>query len=172
MFNSKNKKASAPVFIISVIVILFIVGICGIIFSKAFLMTLSELKGNPIISANNRSLASISVVQDKTIPLLDYVFFFIFIAFAIGLIISAVFIDMHPVFIAIFFLLLVVGVVLAGIFGYVFIHIAENPVLLSTYEQFTLTHALMNHIPLILAVLGFTIIIIFFAKPRGGGISV
>jgi len=150
-----NKKGDASSLIISLVVILFVIGIVSLLFSKVFTETSDALQSNPQFS--NRTIQNLEMVESKTIPFLDYLFFFSFIAISLGLIISSI--------------VLVVAIILAGLFANIYTDIGENSELSSTYDQFTLTKALMNHFPLIVFVIGLIVTIILYGKTKAGGMS-
>jgi hypothetical protein len=127
------------------------------------------LKEQPQIAENNDSVRVIEMVQTKTIPWLDYFFLFAFISTIIGLIISSIYIDTHPALMIIFIILLVVAVILAGIFANAFDAIGNSDSLLSTYNQFTMTKAVMSKLPLILFAAGLLVVFILYGKSRSGG---
>lgn len=160
----KNKKADIPSLIISLIVILFAVGIGGILFAKVFIMVTSELKVMPQFS--NKTISTITTVESKTIPLLDYLFFFSFIAITLGLIISSIYIDVHPALIIIFLIALVIAIVLAGIFTNAFVQVGEDTEIISTYNQFTLTKVIITHLPLLVFVVGLIVVIVLYGKGK------
>lgn len=161
----KNKKADIPSLIISLIVILFAVGIGGILFAKVFLAVTTEMKTQPEFS--NNTIENIEYVEGRTIPFLDYLFFFSFVAITIGLIISSIYIDVHPALMVIFIIALVVAVVLAGIFANAFVTIGEETEVISTYNQFPLTQIIITHLPLLVFVVGLIVVIILYGKSRG-----
>lgn len=160
-----NKKGDLPSILISLIVILFVIGFISIVFSKIFLDALGELKEQPEFS--NNTIDTITSVEEKTIPFLDYLFFFSFIAISIGLIISSVYIDTHPAIAIIFIISLIIAVVIGGIFANAFVEIGEQSELATTYNSFTLTKVLINHFPLLIFIIGLIVTIILFSK-RGG----
>lgn len=162
----KNKRGDIPSLIISLIVILFVVGIVSLFFSKIFLAITGELKAMPDFS--NTTKDNLTFVEGKTIPFLDYAFFFSFIAIAIGLIISSIYIDVHPAIAIIFIIILIVAVVLAGIFANAFVTIGEDSELSSTYEQFTLTKIIITHFPLLVFIIGLIVVIVLYGKGSSG----
>jgi len=107
-----------------------------------------------------------TLVEGKTIPFLDYLFFFSFIAIFIGLIVSAIYLDVHPALMIIFVLMLVVAIVLAGIFANAYVQVGEEPELITTYSQFTLTSWVIQHFPLIVLAVGAVVIFIMYGKGR------
>lgn len=163
----RNKKADIPSLIISLIVILFAVGIGGMLFSRVFLAVTGEMKVMPEFSNNTKQ--TLETVEEKTIPFLDYLFFFSFIAITIGLIISSVYIDAHPALTIIFIIALIIAVVLAGIFANAFVEVGEDAEIISTYEQFTLTKTIITNLPLLIFIVGLIVVIILYGKGRSGG---
>lgn len=162
-----SKVADIPSLIISLIVVLFAVGLGGILFAKVFIAVTSEMKVMPEFS--NTTTETITTVESKTIPFLDYLFLFSFIAITIGLIISSIYIDVHPALTIIFIIALIIAVVLAGIFANAFVEVGEDTEVISTYNQFTLTKIIVTHLPLLVFVIGLIVVIILYGKGRGGG---
>lgn len=162
----KNKRGDIPSLIISLIVILFAVGIGGMLFAKVFTAVTSEMKVMPEFSNNTRD--TITAVEGKTIPFLDYLFFFSFVAITIGLIISSIYIDVHPALTVIFIIALIIAVVLAGIFANAFVEVGEDSEVVSTYNQFTLTKIIITNMPLLVFIVGLIVVIILYGKGRGG----
>jgi hypothetical protein len=163
----KNKRGDIPSLIIGLIVIMFAVGIGGILFAKVFLAVTTEFKAQPEFS--NATKDNLTYVEEKTIPFLDYLFFFSFISIAIGLIISSIYIDVHPALMIIFVIALIVAVVLSGIFANAFVTIGEEAEILSTYNQFVLTQTIVTHLPLLVFVVGLIVVIILYGKGRNSG---
>lgn len=163
----KNKKGDIPSLIISLIVVMFALGLGAILFSKVFLSVTSEMKQQKEFS--NTTLETIENVEGKTIPYLDYLFFFSFIAIFIGLIISSIYIDVHPALTVIFIIALIIAIVLAGIFSNAFIEVVEDEEIISTSNQFILTKTIVGNLPLIVLVTGIIVILVLYGKGRGGG---
>jgi len=161
----KDKRGDVASIIISLIVVLFAVGIGGILFAKVFTAVTSEMKEMPEFS--NATTENLEYVEAKTIPFLDYLFFFSFVAITIGLIISSIYIDVSPALMIIFIVALVIAVVLAGIFANVFVEIGEDAEIISTYNQFTLTPIIVTHLPLLVFIVGLIVVIILYGKGRG-----
>ena len=107
-----NKRGDfTSMMIMIAVVIALAIGV--IIFSKVFLMVTGELKTSSDINFDNDTIAIIEVVETKTIPLLDFFIFFSLVALMIGLIISSIYIDVHPAVTVIFIVALIVGIFLA-----------------------------------------------------------
>ena len=164
----KNKRGDIPSLIIGLVIILFLVGIVSIVFSKSFLLFTAEFKKQDMISNNTNAMNAVNIVESKTIPFLDYLFFFSFIGVLIGLIISSIYINVHPALGVIFIIFLIVAIVLSGIFANIFVTIGETSELSSTYNSFVLTKAIVTHLPLIILAVGTIIIFVLYGKSKEG----
>ena len=101
----------------------------------------------------------------------DAGFLLLVIGFFIGTIISAFFINSHPVFFIISFLGLIIMVTISTVFTNAFIEIASTPGLVDTGNQFPITVAVFQNWPILVTLLGGIILIVLFIK-RGGGENV
>lgn len=163
----KNKKGDFQSLVIA-IVILVGMALLAIIFSKVFLDVTGELKTSGEFS--NNTIETITLVEDNTIGLLDFLIFFSLIALIIGLIISSIYIEAHPVFTVIFLIALIVAVFIAGMFTNVFTEVTEDAELSATALQFTYTNIILGeHFPTVILVTGIIIVIILFGKSRRVG---
>jgi len=162
-----NKRGDFTSMIIMIAVVIAL-AIAVIIFSKVFLMVTGELKTSSDINFDNDTIAIIEVVETKTIPLLDFFIFFSLVALMIGLIISSIYIDVHPAVTVIFIVALIVGIFLAGVFSNVFYDVTNEPEIASTAAQFTMTNMILgSHFPIIILVIGIIVIVILYGKSKG-----
>lgn len=158
-----NKKGDFQSLII-MIAIVFILALAVIIFSKVFLLFTSELKDTGEFS--NRSIEKIEIVEDNTIPLLDFFIFFTLISLMIGLIISSIYIDTHPALTIIFLIAIIIAVFIAGQLANVYTDIVGHSELASTASEFVYTDALFSNFAMVILVVGIIIAIILFGKTR------
>ena len=164
-----NKRGDFQSMMIMIaVVIALAIGV--IIFSKVFLMVTGELKNSDTIDFDNDTISIIEGVETKTIPLLDFFIFFSLVALMIGLIISSIYIDVHPAVTVIFIVVLIVGIFLAGVFSNVFYDVTNEPELVDTAAQFTMTNLILGeHFPIIIFVIGIIVIVILYGKSKGQG---
>ena len=164
-----NKRGDFTSMVIMIAVVIAL-AIGAIIFSKVFLMVTGELKTSNTINFDNNTIDIIETVETKTIPLLDFFIFFSLVALMIALIVSSIYIDAHPAITVIFIVAMIVAVFLAGIFSNVFYEISNEPELLSTASQFTMTNIILGkYFPLIILVIGVIVIVILYGKSKGQG---
>ncbi len=163
MLNKKGDIQSIIIMIVVVVMMALIV----IIFSKAFLDITGELKSSSQFS--NTTIETIEGVEEKTIPLLDFLVFFSLISLIIGLIISSIYIKVHPALTIIFIIGGVVAVFLAGQLANVFAEISADPELASTASQFTLTNIILGqYFPLIILIVVIIVVVILYSKRQSG----
>ena len=167
----QNRKGDFQSLIIGIIVV-FGLALGAILFSKVFLAVTDELKQQEGFS--NTTIQTIEGVENKTIPLLDFLIFFSLVSIIIGLIIASIYIDVHPALTVVFIIGLIISVFLAGIFANVFDDFKSEPEISSTASQFSFTNLILGkQFPIILSVVGIIIIIILYGKSRrAGGIPI
>lgn len=159
-----NKKADLTSMIIMLVVI-FAIAIAAIIFSRAFIEVTDDLAGRPEFS--NRTVDAIETVQDRAIPLLDFLIFFSFVGLLVGLIISSMYVNVHPALTFIFIIGLVVATFVAMQLANVTGEVTSQPELVSTANQFTMTTAIMGeYFPILILVTGVIVIVILYGKGR------
>jgi hypothetical protein len=165
----KNKRGDISSLIIGLVVLIFAIGLISVMFSKFFLELTDIIKQEESIANNTNAMETISVVEENTIPWLDTFFLFCFVSTIIGIIVSSIYIDVHPALMIIFIIILLVAVVFAGIFSNVFGEIGEEDSVVDTYNEFVAMKAIMSNLPLILFVTGIIVVFILYGKGRGGG---
>ena len=163
----RNKKADFTSIII-MITIIFALAISAIIFAKVFLSITGELKTKD--SFSNNTIAAIEITETNTIPLLDFFIFFGLVAIIIGLIISSIYINVHPAVIVLFIVASVIAVFISGIFANVFVEVSETSELAATSTQFEMTNVILgSNFPIIVLVVSMIVVIILYGKSRRVG---
>jgi hypothetical protein len=162
-----NKKGDATSLIISLIIVVFVLALISIPFSKIFIEVLDQLEEQPEFS--NNSISTMQNVEDKTIPFLDYLIMFSFVSIMIGLIISSIYIDTHPALFVVFIVVLIFAITLSGVFANVINEVGSDPQLSSTYDQFTYTGLMIEHFPILIFVVGLIVAIVLYGKSKSGG---
>ena len=121
---------------------------------------------------DNQTIGIIEGVHAKTIPLFDFFIFFSLVALMIGMIIGALYMDVHPAITIILVVVLIVGIFMAGVFSNIFYEVTNEPELVSTASQFTMTNLILGeHFPIIILVIGVIVIVILYAKSKGQGVN-
>jgi len=161
----KNKKGIGFENIIIMVIIIFALAIAAIIFSKVFLEITDKLKDTDKFS--NRTIETMETVEEKTIPLLDFMVFFSLVGLMIGLIIGSIYWEVHPAIVMILIIVLIVAIFLGGQLANVYSEITSEDQLSATSSEFTLSNVVLgSHFPIIILVTGIIIIIIIYGKSR------
>ncbi len=150
--------------ILTVAIILFVVGTATIFIVKAGHDINTAIKNVPTF---NNSVAATNVISsaDTAINSVDYIYLGLFIAFFIGIIISAWFIGGIPIIAPIYFFVLIIFTFVSVIIQRVWIDISTNSSTITTAAQLPITNYILSNLGYFTAIIGIVAIIIMFAKP-------
>lgn len=118
----------------------------------------------PSINESQLSKDSLTGVQNA-INKLDYAVFLIFIGLALTLIITGWFVGGLPIFMGIYFLVIVIGVGISTVLANIWESITTTSALIVTLTSFPITNHILLKFPIYLAVVGFIGIVVMFGKP-------
>ncbi len=158
-----NRKASArDAVLIGVLVFALGLGLFILFFMSSTMV--DTMVG---ISAINQSNASVSALQgiDKVTARFDYSVFAVFMGLCLALIITGWFIAGMPIFMFIYFIVIVIGVVLSTVLANVWEDATGVAIFGSTITNFTITNNILVNLPYYTAVAGFIGICVMFSKP-------
>ena len=172
----KNKKGNARD-VILIVVLLFCFGIGFFIINyvgdtmKTALIN-NEAWNSSLVDGSNASQI-LETHVDTVNSRMDYLYLGVFLGLTLALIITAWFVGGHPIFMAVYFLFVVIAVVLAVVFANVWDDLTNkiSPAYYnfsSTIDDFRITNNILAHLPMYIAIIGIVGIIVMFAKPGGG----
>ena len=119
---------------------------------------------NPVINSSEESVSALSAVKPVT-NRFDYVIFGTFMALLLSLIVTAWFVGGHPVFMFVYFIVIVIAVILATLLSNVWYTVINKLVFLGTQTHFLITDHLIQNLPFYTAIAGFIGLVVMFAKP-------
>lgn len=96
---------------------------------------------------------------------LDYIVFALFMGLILALIITSWFIAGNPIFMFMYMIVVVIGVVLSTVFANVWETISQASVFGTTINAFPLTNNLLLYMPIYMSIIGFIGLVTMFAKP-------
>ena len=162
--------AARDVVLIGVLVFMFSIGFFILYFISNTVVT--SMMGISVINESEAAVEALEGAQAVT-NRLDYVIFGLFIGLVLALIISGWFIGGNPIFMAIYFMIVVLGVVFSTVLSNVWETTSQASIFGTTVTHFPITNNLMANLPLYMAVIGFLGLVVMFAKPyfagQGGG---
>ena len=116
----------------------------------------------------NHSLHVSNAIVVNTLPT---IWLIMFAGLMLGLFATSYFVPTHPIFVPIFVLLLIVAIMVAIPISNAYEELAANADLATAGVQQTLIAFLMSKLPYIALITGLISLVISFAKPGGGDIS-
>lgn len=115
----------------------------------------------------NSSAGAVSMFEalDDTMDRLDYVVFGLFIGLSLAVVVTGWFIGGYPIFMFLYFIVVVVGVVLSAVLSNVWEVFSQSASFGSTVVSFPLSNNLLLNLPVYVAAIGFLGVVVMFAKP-------
>lgn len=102
----------------------------------------------------------------------DYIFLMVFIVFVIGLIITSFWFFSHPIFLVLYLILGIGGLVVSVPLSNAYQEVADKGMFSTAVSHLPILDYIMNNLPLIVGVLIVLSIIIIYSKSRTGASSV
>lgn len=96
----------------------------------------------------------------------DYLLLGVFIALILGIIITGWFIAGNSIYMFIYFIVIILGVVISALLANVWEEVSQASIFGTTISSFPITNNILMNLPIYLSILGFIGIVIMFAKPR------
>lgn len=122
--------------------------------------------GSSALFMNNTAAANALTYGQNAINGLDFIFVMVMVLLFLGLVISAFFLDTHPIFFFLFLTLFLGLIVVAAILSNTMNDILSNPTLSNESATFPLSSYVFDHYPLYIFVAIIIVSIIFYAKFR------
>lgn len=98
---------------------------------------------------------------------LDYFALGVFIAFILGIMVTAWLVGSHPVFAIAFVIVDVIVVVVSTMFSYIWDQVTVMTVFGTTINNFPIANHLISNLGVYMAVIGVLALVVMFAKPAG-----
>lgn len=157
--------AANDVILIGVLVFMFAIGFF-VLFNVSGTV-INTMIGIPAINESTHAVEVLQGTEQMTLRL-DYVIFALFIGLTLALIITSWFVAGNPIFMVLYFFVVVMGVIFSAVFSNIWETTSGASVFGTTVASFPITNNLMVNLPTYLAIVGFVGIIVMFAKPYFG----
>jgi len=112
-------------------------------------------------SATRTALGTVRTLSNR----LDYVFFGLFIALTLSMILTGYFVGGLPIFMFIYFLVVVIGVAISALFANVWEDVNTLSVLGASLASFPIANHIIGNLPYYVTIIGMIGILVMFAKP-------
>lgn len=157
-----KKKANMLdlIWLMPLLLILFVVAIVGM---KAYNSYYDSV--NSTLSPQARQ---ITTTAGGAVESYDYILLIFYFGLFLAVIISAMFIQSHPMFFFASLLLLVISVFLAAPFANAYLSFKDDPSLSTEIASLTMSGYILEYLPLFIAVMGVIVIVALYVKISGG----
>lgn len=145
-------------------VLIFGFGIAFFAAHYALNESLDAMIENPVINQTNESVTALQDAKDLTARF-DYILFALFIGLVLALIITGWFIGGQPIFMFIYFIVVVIATILSAVLSNVWDTVVSTVSFASDISAFPITNHLISNLPIYIAIVGFIGIVVMFAKP-------
>lgn len=155
----KNKKGSLMdiLFIaVTLLVLSFSIIIGYIIFDNIN----NQLQTSTIV--NDEAKIAANTLNEQFPGVIDNSFLFLAIALAVGTLILAAMVRVHPIFIAIFFIALIFLIFFCGIFSNIYQEASDNALFSQYAREMVLTSTIMTYLPFIVGIFGIILMVIMY----------
>jgi len=135
------------------------------------LMTFGLVIGSLLYTEfNNEGLLTESAARgmEATFEVFDYGTIFIFIGIGLSIVLAAVAIYTHPIFIIPSIIIIIIIIMIAPIMSNAFMTIATDDALIDETNKYPYTIMAIDSLPYIIGVLALVIFVALFAKTTGG----
>jgi len=162
ILTSRSKKGNVGLEIIILIVVLF----CFSLIVRFMYPVFTDLKDVVDDEENvpDAAKARMNDIYDRYPPIFDWAFVFILGFMWIGSLITAFFIDSHPLFFVFTVIVLIVIFYVAADISNSHQEIVEDADLVGDYDSFPMTNWVMNHLLEIIIVISFTVAVALYMK--------
>ena len=147
-------------------VILFALGTAFFITSFSVNTLTDEILSTDAINSSSNETIEAFQSTKTTTSRLDYILFAFMIGSVLSLMITSYFINGEPIFVFIFFLVIIFAVILSAPLSNTWESITSEGIFGTTIDDFPITNHIMQQLPIYVAIISFIAVVIFFISPR------
>lgn len=152
--------------VIVMAVVLFAVGL-GLFIIHFFTNTaVDSMLGVSQINSSQDTFDSLTSVKTDVTSRFDYLVFAFFIGFILLIIILGWIIGGNPIFMFVFFILVLSGVLISMLLANVWEDVSQSDGLVESLSSFPITNHILLNLPVYISIVGVLAIIVMFAKPK------
>jgi len=167
----KNKKGDAVLDTTSIMVVVFVFAFLVIVVYTGFMSAQDDMIDTLNDSSNPTSNMSVQIVQSIGVEfpqVFDSALLIIFIGLWIFALVSAYFIDSHPLFFIFSIILIVFVLIAAMIINNVGEDLLSDSELSGSVAHFPISNFLISHLFVVMLVVAFSVVLILYGKRRMG----
>lgn len=169
MFGKDKKGSIQDLILISVVLLIFSV---SILFGfKIYSEIDTKIQGSSVIEGldnGNYATSSSTTMKNHYTGIFDNIFLFLTVGLMVTMLVLAALVRVHPVFIALFFIVLLITIFLCGVLSNIYQEMAENTELTVEADQLDSISTIMTYLPFIVGTFGFILMLVMFKVWRDG----
>ena len=163
LFTKRNKKANAILDSAFIIVALISFGMLSVIGWSIWNEFSPEIRTEINTPEAN---ATMDVVDNNFIPLMDGGFMFVFIGLWVFAIIASFMIDTHPIFFVISLILLITILAASAFLSNMYVEFMEDPSYSGYVTAFPITNFILSNLLIVTIIIGASIMLALYAKVK------
>lgn len=148
------------IFILPLILIIFVAGLVGMKAYNSFFESSN--------SSMNAQTRTITTSAGGVFTNMDYILTIMIFGMFLAVIISAIFIESHPMFFFASLLLLVITVFIAAPFANAYLSIKDEGTLSTEIASLSMSGYMLEYLPILVGVIGTIVIVVLYMKISGG----
>jgi len=162
----KDRKGNVILDSVLFLIVLFVMGIVGVLAYIAFDDISTDIDSDPDVS--DMAKGNISALADRTPSTLDGVFALAFGLLWLLVLVSSFLIDSHPIFFIVTIVLLICLLIASGYMSNFYEEFSLDEEYSTAAAQFPITQYVLSHLMMFVLIIGGSIAIVLFGKNRFG----
>lgn len=150
--------------VILTVAMLFTLGIGFLVAHYALNTTVDSMIGISAINSSNGTTTTLQATKTLT-DRMDYIITGVLIGMALAIIITSYFVGGHPIFMVIYFIAVVIGVIFSMGLSNIWEDVSLTAPISASLSAFPITNHILLHLPIYLVAVSFIGFIAMFAKP-------
>jgi len=122
----------------------------------------------PVINDSAPTRSALNALSDTSLRF-DYLMLGLFIGLTLGVMIGGWLVGGHPIFMFIYFMVVLVAVAASAVFANVWESVSQASVFGASISAFPITNHILSYFPMYIAIIGILGLIVMFAKPFVSG---
>lgn len=161
-----NKKAQSGTDVFFGVITIFGLGLFCLITVFVYGAFMDAASSSEVFNNTPQAMDAMNAVEENN-GMWDSVILFIFIGFFLAVMVLGYFIDVHSVFLPIYIMVLLIGVVVSGVLSYVWEQISDTSTFtLVASNSFPITNHILSNLMTYFIILGVLSMIVTYAKTR------
>lgn len=165
-----NNRGSAPD-VLFIGIFIFVIAVAVLVLNMFISTVTTNMLAVPEVNESAATVQALQSTVNTVIPRNDWVVFSFFIGLIIALVVTSWLVSGNPLFMAMYFIVIIIAAVLAMVLSNAWETISQRPEFAAALASLPLTNHLLSYLPFYVCIIGAIGLIVTFGKPffRQGG---